>query len=452
MSSAQLRQLFRSTSFRLSLLSGLVIAIAFALAGFGAWVVTKSAAEQAAHERIVNEMDALEDEMREEGIAPTLAAIRARQRSPGALDYLVLGPDGAIVAGDLRMPTPQLGWSTLYLPDSAGGADLVVFTQMLPDGTRLVIAQDLERTEGVRYAVLRTLLWVGLGAMLLSIGVGYLVARGALRRMDGLFHALERVSAGDLSARAPPAPANASSDVDLLGGRINGMLERIDTLVSNLRRVSTDIAHDLRTPLTHVRQQLETISAANDLDIAREGARVAQAKIDDLMGTFQAILRLAEIEAGAARSRFSAVDLGILIERIADAYRPDIENGGGSLTVETQAPGVVQGDADLLTHAVANLLDNALAHAPAGAAIKLRLREADGGVSLQVEDNGPGVPADDRVRVLEPFVRLDRSRGTPGVGLGLSIVHAVARLHGAQITIEDAGPGLRVNIGWPAAA
>lgn len=455
MSSGRPKALLASTSFRLSLLFAAVLFAAFVSAGFALWYLTKSAAEQAGRDRIRLEMDSLQGELRNQGLEATVAAIHMRQRKPGALEYRLLAADGAVLAGDLQIEPSPPGWSTIYLPEPSGGTaspDLVLLNEATPGGGSLVIAEDLESTEWVRYAMLRTLFWVAAVALLFSIGAGYLAASGALRRMQGMFSAMERAGAGDLSARVPVNAAEGGSDVDALGRRVNAMLERIDALVSNLRRVSTDVAHDLRTPLTHVRQQLDEAAAAETLDSARAAVRAAQDKIDDVQRTFAATLRLAEIEAGAAHARFAPVDLVALIERVGNAYRPDIENSGRAFTVEASAAATILGDADLLAQALANLLDNAIAHTPAGAAITLRLSADVQCVRLDVEDRGPGVPAADLRRVLEPFVRLDRSRSSRGAGLGLSIVSAIARLHGAGLALEDAGPGLRVRIEWPAHA
>lgn len=450
MSSAPLKSLLASTSFRLSLVCAAVIIVAFVLAGLGTWLVTRSAAEQAGRQRIELEMDLLQSEVRDGGISAAIAAIEARQRTPGALEYRLLDVNGRVLGGNLDIATPSAGWSTLYLDRASDGAaspDLILLNEAIPGGGRLIIAEDLERTEWVRYAVLRTLSWIALGALVLSVSVGYFAARGTLQRMDKLIAAMARVGGGDLSARLPVGAG--PSDVDVLGRRINAMLERIDLLVRNLKRVSSDIAHDLRTPLTHVRQQLDEACSASDLETAKAAAHNAQVKIDDLMRIFAATLRLAEIEAGASHARFAPVNLAELLERVADAYRPDIESGGGSLEVDVPAPIFIQGDADLLAQALANLLDNSITHAPANVARAIRLRANADTILLAVEDRGPGVPVADLDRVLEPFVRLDHSRGAPGAGLGLSIVSAVARLHGAQVTLKDANPGLRVEIEWP---
>lgn len=443
------KRFLASTSFRLTLVLAAVLVAAFALAGLSAWYVTKAAAERASHQRIELEMDSLLDTSSREGLDAAVAEVRARQHMPGALEYKMLDPEGRLLVGDLQVDAPP-GWSQAYLPDTEGsaGADLVILNRTSPDGASILIGEDLERTEGVRYAILRTLFWIGFAACLLSIVMGYFATRGTLMRMEDLFATMERAGAGDLDARVSERRGD-QTDIDLLGQRINDSLARISDLVSNLRRVSTDIAHDLRTPITHVRQDIEAVHAADTLESAKAAALAAQTKIERLTRTFEATLRLAEIEAGTARSRFSKIDLSEVVDRIADAYRPDIESAGRTFSLETTKGAAIDGDADLLALATSNLLDNALKHAPAGKRISLRLMADEARIALIVGDDGPGIAAADRDRALDPFVRLDESRSTPGSGLGLSIVSAITKLHGGALTLEDARPGLRVAITWP---
>lgn len=446
MSYARNRRLFASTSFQLALVCALVVAVAFALASVGVWFATSSAAERDSRERVQTEMEFMQSELRDGGIEAAIDAIRLRERFPGA-DYKLVGRDGQLIAGSLGIETPPLGWSTLYLPAPAAGVsspDYVILSEPTPAGGRLTIAEDLEHTEGVRYTLLRTLFWFGATALFFSLAAGYFVTRGALRQMDELFKTMEKVGAGDLSARVPMREAN--NDVDLLGHRINDMLSRIGLLIDNLRRVSTDIAHDLRTPLTHVLHDLD--AAATQPSRLAELTQSAKDRVQGLLRTFDAIMRLAEIEAGSARSRFIDVNLADLVDRVADAYRPDVENRGGRLEVSGQAPWIIQGDPELLSQALANLIENALRHAGPSPNIKVTATMAE--QTLSVEDDGPGIPTEFRKAVLEPYVRLDNSRSTPGAGLGLAIAEAISRLHHATLVLEDAEPGLRVKLIWPA--
>jgi signal transduction histidine kinase len=311
----------------------------------------------------------------------------------------------------------------------------------------LSIGDDLDRAESVRLAVLTAIFWVGGAALLFALAFGFFAARRGQRRMDALSATMRRVSGGDLSARAPARVGG--DDIDAIGRGVNEMLAQIDLLVANVRRVSTDIAHDMRTPLTHVRQELEAAAASDTVGDAHERIRRAQAKIDDVLRIFSAMLRLAEIESGSVRVRFAGVDLAAVLERVIDAYRPDVEAAGRTLVADEIASATVQGDADLMAQAVSNLIENAMRHTPAGTAITVRLKRADDRIVLQVEDRGPGIPEAERDRVLKPFERLENSRSSPGAGLGLSIVNAIARLHHARLMLEDARPGLRVVLEWP---
>ncbi len=453
MSSVRLRPLFASSSFRLSAIYGIILVVAFVLGGAGVWIATRSAAENEIRQRVQLEMDALQREIRSEGLQAAVAAIQTRADIPGSLEYRFVDKTGRLLAGDLMISRPRIGWSSIRYPENpreAGDDSFLALTAPAPNGGLLTIGDNLERAEQVRVAVLRTLLWVGASALALAIVAGVIATRTALRRIDDLSRTMARVGGGDLTARAPES--RRGDDIAQLGRGVNQMLARLTLLIADIRRVSTDIAHDLRTPLAQVRLQLETAAQAPDLPAAQDAARLALAKTDDVLRVFAAILRLAEIDSGAARTRFAPVDLSALAERVADAYRPDVEAGGHVLTLDPIEPCAIAGDADLLAQALANLLENAMRHTPSGTPIVLRLYASDSGARLEVEDKGPGIPPLERDRMLEPFARLDRSRSMPGAGLGLSIVSAIARLHGARLQLADAGPGLLVVLELPVAS
>ncbi|MBL8550122.1 MAG: HAMP domain-containing histidine kinase [Hyphomonadaceae bacterium] len=449
MSSERLDRLFASTSFRLSAIYAALLIAAFVIAGLGAWTATRNAAEHEVRERVQLEMDALLHEMRVEGTPAAIAAIRARAHIPGSLDYRLADAGGRVLIGDLDL-APHKGWAAIDLPNADGDSrrsdDFLVLTRATPDGGLLSIGDDLERAELVRNAVLGALFWVGMGALLATLAAGFVVTRRTLKRVDALTGVVAEAAAGNLFARAPGD--RGDDDLARLSRGVNAMLEQIDALVASVRRVSTDIAHDLRTPLTHLRQELETAGAAATPAAAAAAIAGAQAKVDEVLRLFEAILRLSEIEAGAARARFAPVDLASIVERVSDAYRLDVEESGRTLHVGPLIAAEIEGDADLLAQALANLIENAMRHTPRGAAIKIGLRADQEAVRLSIEDDGPGVPESDRVRVLAPFMRLDRSRSTPGAGLGLSLVNAIATLHGASISLECANPGLRAVFRW----
>jgi signal transduction histidine kinase len=437
---------FSSTSFRLSLaFAGLLIA-AFVIAGLGVWAATRSIAEQQTREHVTAEMQSIRQEITDEGLPAGIAAIENRASRPGALEYRLTSPEGLLLAGNLETADLRLGWQFVNLPDRQelrhGQDDLVILSERLPDGATLAIGGDLERGESVRIAVLQTLLWIGGLSAAFAIALGLWITRHTLRRMELLSASLAAVAAGDLTARTA-ARTPPRDDLDRLSAGANAMLEQITTLVANVRRVSTDVAHDLRTPLSHVRQELE-LAARDAAPQTMSHIVSAQGRLEALLRTFDAMLRLAEIEAGRSRARFAPLDVAELVEGVADAYRPDVEARGGALAIVVSNPLTIEGDADLMAQAVANLIENAMTHGGGSPQISLSVRSTTTIWEIAVSDDGPGIAERDRQKVLEPFARLDASRSTPGSGLGLAIVAAIARQHGASIVMEDADPGLRV--------
>jgi signal transduction histidine kinase len=249
-----------------------------------------------------------------------------------------------------------------------------------------------------------------------------------------------------MEVRAPVRKALMPDDIDELGASFNTMLDEIATLVSRVRWVSTDIAHDLRTPLTHVRQKLERIKAETGLSVSGgAAAREIEGDVEALLRTFDAMLRLAEIENDPAAVKPRPVDLAELAGRIASAYGPDVEASGRRLEA-ILASAEARGDPDLISQALANLIENALRHTPVGSTIRVTTAADEGGAVLSVADDGPGIHEDQREAVLQRFYRVETSRTTPGSGLGLPIIAAIAKRHGAAFTLEDARPGLKATL------
>lgn len=437
---------FSSTSFRLSAAFAALLIAAFVAAGLGVWGATRSIAERQTREHVLAEMQSIRQEIAVEGLPAGIAAIDNRAARPGALEYRLTSPGGEVLAGNLATPDLRLGWQFVDLPYRQGlrhgQDDLIILSERLPDGAVLAIGDDLERGESVRIAVLETLFWIGGLSAAIAIALGLWITRHTLHRMDMLSATLAAVAGGDLTARTA-ARAPPRDDLDRLSVGANAMLDQITTLVANVRRVSTDVAHDLRTPLSHVRQDLE-LAAKDAAPLTLRHIETAQGRLEALLRTFDAMLRLAEIEVGTSRARFARVNVVELVEGVADAYRPDVEARGGVLVFDASTPLTIEGDADLLAQAVANLIENAMTHSGVGPGIRLRVWSDPSTWEIVVSDNGPGIAEADREKVLAPFARLDASRSTPGSGLGLAIVAAIARLHGASITMEDAGPGLSV--------
>jgi signal transduction histidine kinase len=450
---------FASTSIRLAILHAGLLTLAFCATAIIAWWATRDAAREELQQRIATEVAALSDEFRAEGLEAVVLAIETRSGRPGSLDYGLV--DGAGRVRFAELPATRAGWSELELPeveepDEAGeeGSEerdeverLLVQTVQLGDGSLLAVGEDLAREERLRDLLFATMAWVGLTCLLAGLAASVWLTRRSLRQVDQLMAISRAVSAGDLGARASFEPSAGRNDLDELSASFNAMLDRVQSLIANVREVSTDVAHDLRTPLSHVRQQLERARAAGGDPAAREAAiEAADVRLSEVLRTFDAMLRVAELDASPGVARLASVDLAELTERVADAFRPDIEAGGRQLIVQT-APAPATVDKDLIAQALANLLDNAIRHTPPGATIVVRTFK-DSRAHLSVADNGPGIPADEREAVLKRFYRLERSRGGPGAGIGLSIVAAVARLHAAELVLEDARPGLRVSLSF----
>ena len=314
----------------------------------------------------------------------------------------------------------------------------------LPGGNRLLLADGTEQTGGLR-EIIDYLLDVLSAAIVLSLLMGVMLGRVILRRMDTISRAAADIMAGDLTRRVPLSARK--DEFDVLAGRLNAMLDRIQQLIHGIRDVTDNIAHDLRSPLSRLRNRMEVT-----LLEPRDGAEYRQAlqhgieDADSLIKTFNALLSIAQAEAGNHRSEWVSVDLNSLARDLAELYEPAAEEKQQHLEFITADHAVITGSRDLLAQAIGNLLENAIKHTPQDGTIRLELVSSENAVELKVSDTGPGIPAFERERVLERFVRLQNSRDTPGNGLGLSLVRAVSILHNAQLQLGDAKPGLVVSL------
>jgi signal transduction histidine kinase len=271
------------------------------------------------------------------------------------------------------------------------------------------------------------------------------------RRLDGIASTMVDVSHGRLDARIPLI--GSGDDIDAVSAQVNAALERLSALVDGMREVSANIAHDLKTPLNRLQMILEQAAdkTASGEDVSTE-LTDARAESQQINSTFDALLRIAQIEAGARKARFVDLDVGPVVETIGEVYADVAEDDGKSLSIGIipDTKWYVHGDRDLLMQMLANLVENALSHCPPGTAIELSVTRRGSHVLVHVRDDGPGIPAEEREKVFRRLYRLDRSRTTPGSGLGLSLVKAVADLHGAAIVLEDRSPGLGVTVSFPA--
>ena len=445
----QTKRLFATTSFRLASLYAALMVGAFAATGAIAWFATRDTSRRELEQRIDAEVAALTHEFSAEGLEAAALAITSRTERVGALEYRLSDPAGRLRVGDLPSAT-RFGWFIRKTGREEEGSEekerLLVFTARLSDGSALSVGGDLAAGDHIRRVVLSIIAWTGLAALGVGLTASVFVTRRSLRRIDQIIGVARSVASGRLDARAPLRLNSPPDDVDELGGALNAMLDRIEALVASVRQVSTDVAHDLRTPLSHVRQRLDVLREQGLTDVRRyELVDSIDARIDDIVRTFDAMLRLAELDSAREPLRPMVIDLADVAERVADAFRLDIEGGGRQLETSFD-PASVRVDPELISQLIANLIENSVRHTPQGTRIKITTSRDDDGAVLTVQDDGPGIPPTEREAVTQRFYRLEQSRTSPGSGLGLSIVAAIARMHHAGLDLDDACPGLRVRV------
>lgn len=445
-------RLFRTSSFRLTLLYAALSGLGFlVLFGVVLWSTT-SYMDRQIDATVTTELTEVQADAgggigQLRGIVQDLSA-----RSPGYY-YLLQDAQGTVLAGNLPAQQPLPGvreWPGAEPPGAHGSTGVRGHGTLLPGGAYLFVGMNTHQLHEMREMVVRSFL-SGLGAvMVLALIGGALMSMALLRRIETVSQTSRDIIGGDLSRRIPVS--GSGDEFDHLATSLNTMLDRIQALMENLRQVSTDIAHDLRTPLTRLRQRLEL--AQRDFGDARAVEAVYGATLRDLDGileTFGALLRIAQIESGARKAGFAEVDLGELLRTVIEIYQTALEDKSQTLHQDIGSGLPVKGDRELLTQLFANLLENASRHSPAGAELSLSARRQGSTVEVIVADNGPGIPADLRGKVLQRFYRLESSRTTPGNGLGLSLAAAVAELHGSPLELGDNQPGLRVRVCLPAA-
>ena len=440
--------MFRSTSLRLAALYTAVFALSVVVLGVITLISTRHALSAQFDARIRAESAALVQEYRSEGLKGVVDALHERDSTPGSLDFGLQGPGGAPLAGSLAATKAAMGWSSMRRAGDAHGESERLYAVALPDGYKLLVGDDDERIEALDGAVMQGFGLAFLGVLVLGVAGGYALSRGVNQRIAAISGAAEAIIDGDLSRRVPVR--GSDDDLDRLALTFNRMLDRIAALMESLKQVSNDIAHDMRTPLTRLRQKLEAgLAETRAGEAPLEGVL---SDLDSILDTFAALLRIAQIEGGARRAAFRPCELAVLAQTVTAAFAPSAEDQHQSLSLVVEAPAVIDGDAELLTQMLVNLVENALRHTGPNAAITVKVARAGRAASLSVADNGPGVPDAERERLFDRFYRLERSRATPGSGLGLALVAAVAKLHGAEVSLAAAQPGLEVRVSFPEAA
>ncbi|MES2255311.1 MAG: ATP-binding protein [Pseudomonadota bacterium] len=446
-------RIFHTEGFRIA---AIFVAI-FALSATILAVVTLEVVNQELRDQIVQfanaDIGSVRDGYRTEGEDEAREVVGQRMAAPGASDFFLLQRGASTkVAGNLPPMTPRTGILTLPYPgDRAGRTILGVGSFIAPD-LYVFSGSDLRTAQMARQRILRTLIWIFAGAVALALLGGMIVSRGFLHRADEIATTCRAIMAGNLASRIPVR--GTEDELDRLSETINAMLDRIAALMDNLRQITNDIAHDLRTPVTHLRHRLERArdraSSVEDYDHALEAAIAAS---DDILALFSALLRIAQIEGGVRRLAFAPLDLSSLLAQLGDVFGPVAEDAHHHLRLSLNGPSIISGDRELLVQAFSNLIENAILHTPDETIVTINLSRENDEAVVTVSDDGPGVPPSEHQKLFQRFYRLEASRTRPGYGLGLALVAAIAELHDARTTIHETnGKGFSISVRLPLAS
>lgn len=441
----------QSAAYRIAFANFITFALGLALLGVVVFAAMHIAFVRQLDATVSDEAQTLVDEYRSGGLSELKEAIAVREssRSPTRMLYAVFDSDGRRIAGSLQARYPAIGIHDIMFVDPREGPDTARGLGIdLSPRQRLLVAADREWVERIDRMVISVFAVAFLAACIAAFAGALLFGSYLRRRLSAISDTAKAIIAGDIRERMPVS--GGGDEFDQLALTLNRMLDRIEGLVENLRQVSSDVAHDLRTPLSRLRTQLEASKdmADDPLDVI-EGAIV---QLDQALSLFSAILRIAEVEAGETRRSFTAVDLTGLAAELFESYAPALQDCGYILLSSIEPEIAVMGDRELLAQAAINLIENAQRHTSPGTVIRLTLVSADERVYLQVVDNGPGVATADLPRIVKRFARLESSRNTAGFGLGLNLVNAVAVLHRGRLILKNDPPGLSATIELPALA
>jgi signal transduction histidine kinase len=448
--------ILRTQAFRIVLIYVFVFAVsATVLVGFTYWNTERSL--DAKTDQIIDaEITGLVEQYQRLGIMGLAQAVAGRSTHEGQDLYLLADSQGRFLAGNLDQWPPTVGRANVFVEfeyDRRVQGQLATrrargMALLLAGGFELLVARDVAERDLTRQLLTTTLPWSVIMMLVFGLIGGALISRNVLARLDSINRTSAEIVAGNFSHRVPLTAAH--DEFDALAENLNRMFERIERLMKGMREVADSVAHDLRTPLSRLRNHLE--EAQRRLDPQSPHAAEVEAAIaetDGLIATFNALLLIAEADSGMARGALTQIDLSAVVADVAELYAPLAEEKNIALAVLPAGILTIEGNRSLISQALANLLDNAIKYTPAEGRVTIFAGETPSGVDLTVADSGPGIPAADRARVVERFVRLEASRNSPGTGLGLSLVAAVARLHQARLTLDDNNPGLKATISFP---
>lgn len=451
-------RILRASSFRPAIIYMLLYSLSsLAILGF-IYRHTAGFMERQTEETINAEIQGLSEQYRLLGLAGLIHTIRRRtqlHRTDNSY-YLLAGPHFTYLAGNLkkwpRAGAPENGRIRIELEEDGEDKELTARYFALRGGFHLLVGRDVSDRIKIQERIVDALAWGIAATVVLGFIGGLFMSRSMLRRLDVINKASGEIMHGDLSRRIPRKRKRRGKgdEYDQLVANLNNMLDRIESLMNGVRQVSDNIAHDLRNPLNRLRGRLEVTRLQQpDAESCRRAIEQAIEEADNLIQTFNALLRIAQAEAGAMREGVEDLELGRIAQDMAEFYEPLAEEKNIAFETDIAEGVCVEGNRHLLTQALANLVDNAIKYTHSGGTVLLSLTEDKSGVSLCVADNGPGIPEEAREKVLERFYRLETSRNTPGSGLGLSLAAAVAKLHKAELELSENEPGLVITLFFP---
>ncbi len=480
-SALRLPAMMRTTAARLSALYFILFALCAMLLVFYMTSLSARMLLAQSQETINEEVQGLDQAYRQGGLPVLVRVIEQRSRQPGANLYLIADPNGRILTGNVESLEPGVletnGWTEMPFSYQRYGEgaerrsesdsttedtrsvsetrhNAIALVSRLPNQMIVLVGRDLGEPERFR-AVVRRALMFALGMMALGgLLIWYFVGRRALKRIDSVSEASRRIMGGDLSGRLPIT--GAGDEFDRLSENLNAMLTKIAGLNDGLKQVSDNIAHDLKTPLTRLRNRAESALAGDPATAGyRQALESTIAESDRLIKTFNAILMISRLEAGYSTEALAKVDLAATIRDVVELYEPSAEERDVILEAPENSTSMIDGNRELIGQALSNIVDNAIKYSEGAASkptVTVTIEKSDGEVRVSVSDNGPGIPdEDDRQRVTERFVRLEQSRSQPGSGLGLSLAKAVMKFHGGRLDLVPGNPGLTVVMAFPQA-
>lgn len=450
--------LLRTSTFRYAAVYLLVFVLSVgAVLGYVYWR-TAVLLEQQTDDTIRAELGALAEQYRQSGMPGVLEAVQRRSEQDTGQIYLFTNPLGRRLAGNLdALPvaaTGPAGWIefsyALETPDGLEQHAARAYYSELEGGYRIVVGRNVEERRKFAEIIRTTLVWAVGIALVLGLSGGLLMSRNFLRRIDSITEASRTIMAGNFAQRMPVR--GTGDEIDRLSISLNDMLDQIERLMAGMREISTNVAHDLRTPLTRLKAKAEDALRTGGEAEYRTALEQTLAEADRLLGLFNALLSIARAEAGQVSQELAPVDADALAREVAELYEPTVEEAGGSMRVAAEGARLVRADRQLLAQALSNLIDNALKHGAEDGVppeIAIEVTEGSGEVAISVADRGPGVPEADRERVKERFVRLEASRSKSGSGLGLSLVAGVMTLHRGRLELDGNDPGLKATLVLP---